>query len=208
MVIVLPCFHQRGSALISGLWLGGAATPAEPRLAVLVRAAVDLDPARDREGRQQADTELADQQGRFPGVGPAQLVPLDAAPEPRSKLRLAYGLIATGAVTNADHDVARFILDQIAVAAADDSANLVEGLSRLSDQNDVIQQLRQRAVTASATDPAARNRYLVAALSLGDKTPLEEFQIVDGDPTQRTRSIRDFPAWPGDLHRVAELLPR
>ena len=129
------------------------------------------------------------------------------APEPRSKLRLAYGLIAVGAVTNADHDVAEFILDQIAVAAADDSANLVEWLSRLSDQEVVVRQLLQRAETASANNPAVRNRYLVAALSLGDKTPAKEFQLVNGDPTQRTRFIRDFPAWPGDLHRIAELLP-
>ena len=42
--------------------------------------------------------------------------------------RLAYGLIAVGAVANADHDVAKFILDQVAVAAADDSVNLVEWL--------------------------------------------------------------------------------
>lgn len=130
------------------------------------------------------------------------------ASEPRPKLRLAYGLIAVGAVTNTDHDVARFILDQIAVAQADDSANLVEGLSRLSDQDVVLQQLRQRAETASATDPAARNRYLVAALSLGDKTAAEEFQIIDGDPSRRTRLIRDFPDWPGDLHRIAQLLPQ
>ena len=50
------------------------------------------------------------------------------APEPRSRLRLAYGLIAVGAVANADHDVAKFILDRVAVAAADDSVNLVEWL--------------------------------------------------------------------------------
>ena len=109
------------------------------------------------------------------------------------RLRLAYGLCAVDAVSGSDHEVAEFLIDQIADVPKDERANLLQALSRLPDRDVVKRRLLQRVELAA---PEIATRYRLAALFLGEFSVVEALRSPDGDPTARTRFIAEFPHWP------------
>lgn len=127
----------------------------------------------------------------------------------QARLRLAYGLIAVGAVPKVDDEVATFVLGRLADAPEDDNANLVDALARLSElcgREQVLEELLRRASQASAKEQRTRTRYSLAALSLREMKAADQLRISDGDPTGRTRFIQNFPAWPIDLTHLCQSL--
>ena len=82
-----------------------------------------------------------------------------------------------------DHDVAKFVIERIADAPADDSANLVERAVPIvrsgAGHSGTLAACRTKRRTR---DQAIRTRYFLAALSLGEIKAADQLRISDGDP--------------------------
>ena len=112
------------------------------------------------------------------------------------RLRAAYALADVG---EAPRD---FLLDAVATAPADECRNVVAALAHVGET--ALPELARRA--ASETGAAAKARYAIVALHLGDPKPATDALTVRGDPIHRTALIHGYATWHGGLGLAAELL--
>src|SRR5262249_17529397 len=110
------------------------------------------------------------------------------------RLHSAFGL------AEFDEAPLEFLIEHIATAPAAECRNLVSALAHAKDT--ALNVLSRRA--ASTTDAAAKARYAILALHLGDLRLAQASLRVRGDPVDRTTLIHAYTAWHGHLATVAE----
>ncbi|HVC93590.1 MAG TPA: formylglycine-generating enzyme family protein [Pirellulales bacterium] len=112
------------------------------------------------------------------------------------RLHAAYALADLG---EAPHD---FLLDNVEMAPSGECRNMVTALSHVTEAA-----LPEIARTAQeTTDVAAKARFAIVALHLGDPQPAMDALAVRSDPIHRTALIHAYAPWHGDLTVAAELL--
>ncbi|HVC99286.1 MAG TPA: SUMF1/EgtB/PvdO family nonheme iron enzyme, partial [Pirellulales bacterium] len=112
------------------------------------------------------------------------------------RLHAAYALADLG---EAPRD---FLLDQVSTAHASECRNLVAALAHAKET--ALAELALLA--ASAAENAAKARYAIVALHLGDHKPAMDALAVRSDPIQRTTLIHAYAAWHGELGTAAKQL--
>jgi formylglycine-generating enzyme required for sulfatase activity/tRNA A-37 threonylcarbamoyl transferase component Bud32 len=120
----------------------------------------------------------------------------DPNSDPVRRLRAAYALADLGETP------LNFLIDVIPTAPAAECRNFVTALEH--SKSDAIRLLAQRVETVA--DSAAKARYAIVALHLGDPRPTERMLALREDPIERTTFIHSYATWHGKLSAVVEML--
>jgi formylglycine-generating enzyme required for sulfatase activity len=113
-----------------------------------------------------------------------------------------HAACALAQLEQADPEVTGFLVGAIPATDADESPNVIAALRE--DRDRAAGSLRDRF--GREVDPAARVRWAVALLSLGDPEPARAMLRAGEDPGPRSRFIEDFRLWPGDPSILPGLL--
>jgi formylglycine-generating enzyme required for sulfatase activity len=121
-----------------------------------------------------------------------------SAAEPQQRLHAALALAACG---EPGED---FLVDAVAVAPGSEARNVIAALA-VAPQASVREKLRQRFNDPSQPE-AARARYAVTLLHLGNSRAAESALKPCPNPVRRTSFIHAYPTWHGDVRQLAALL--
>jgi serine/threonine protein kinase len=120
----------------------------------------------------------------------------DPQADPVRRLHAAYALADMGEAPQG------FLLDAVATAPAGECRNLIAAFTHVK-QTGVVELARH---AESAAQSAARARYAIVALHLGEPRPAMDALALRSNPIHRTTLIHDYSHWRGSLGAVAEML--
>ncbi len=102
------------------------------------------------------------------------------------------------------------LLDQLPNLSKDEGPNLINALSRVVHNGDLLnlRDIIENRIAAAADDVQMRTRFLTVAAQCGFTEPLSQDCVLRENPWRRTAFIHGFADFPGDLDRLAELLER